>query len=94
MKLLIPILFLFAGCQPEVVAPKSCDFIEAIRTGSKVSIKIYSDSPRVAMCRDLPTRTECLNLVPSQYDCIRIEANRGDVVRFETETEICEIIIQ
>ena len=94
MKLLIPILFLFAGCAPDQVAAPSCDFIEAIRTGSKVSIKIYSDSPRVAMCRDLPTRTECLNLAPSQYDCIRIEANVGDVVRFETETENCEIIIQ
>lgn len=94
MQRLIPLLFLFAGCVPDQVATPSCAFIEAIRTGSKVSIKIYSDSPRVAMCRDLPTRTECLNLVPSQYDCIRIEANRGDMVWFETETEICEIIIQ
>ena len=92
MKLLIPIILVFAGCVPETVTP-SCDFIEATRTGSKVSIKILSDAPRVAMCRDLLTRTECLNLVPSQYNCIRIEANVGDVVRFETETERCQIII-
>lgn len=33
MKLLITILFLFAGCAPDQVAPPSCDFVEAIRTG-------------------------------------------------------------
>ncbi len=94
MKQIIPILFLFASCAPDAVVTPACDFVEANRVGSKVSIKIYSDSPRVALCRDFPTRTECINLLPKQYDCIRIDATQGDVVRFETETEVCEIVIQ
>lgn len=87
------IIFIIAGCQTELATP-SCDFIEATRTGERVAIRINSDEPRFAMCREYESGTVCTNISSNFYDCISIRADRGDVVRFISESSECEIIIK
>lgn len=95
MKVLISFLIiLFASCQSEEIALTRCGFIEATRSGSTVSIIIHSTEPTVTMCRDLGRRESCLTIDSAYYGCIRIESNRGECLRFDTETQICQIIIE
>ena len=92
MYRLIPILF-FAACKIETVIP-TCDFINATRSGDRISIKIESDAYKITMCRQYPKRIECTDIMPNYYECISIRGEVGDVVTFIDESNQCELIIK
>lgn len=88
MKHLIIFAILFTSCAKEEVLP-TCDWVEAKIEGSRVRIKINSQSEMVTSSHEYPDRTIVFRHTKPFYSCISMPLRYGEIITFTDGNKSC-----